>query len=343
MFDYLKELCLINGTSGREEKVREYILSKLIDRADVTVDPLGNVIAFVRGEKRAKNKVMISAHMDEVGFIVRYITDDGFLKFTPVGGVDEKVIFGRNVTVGDENTPGVVCVKPIHLCDKEDLKKCPKIKDMCIDIGASSKQEAEKLVSVGDSVYFVSDFVEFGDGLIKAKATDDRFGCAAMLKMIDEGVLYDTYFAFLVQEEVGLRGSKAAAFSVDPDYAIVLEATTASDVADTPEADSVCFLGRGAAVSFMDRATVYNRELFKMSRETAERNGIAWQTKTTVAGGNDAGSIHTSRGGVYTLAISVPCRYIHSATCVAKKDDMLSVYKLARLMNEEFANASLDG
>lgn len=343
MFDYLKELCLINGTSGREEKVREYILSKLIDRADVTVDPLGNVIAFVRGEKRAKNKVMISAHMDEVGFIVRYITDDGFLKFTPVGGVDEKVIFGRNVTVGDENIPGVVCVKPIHLCDKEDLKKCPKIKDMCIDIGASSKQEAEKLVSVGDSVYFVSDFVEFGDGLIKAKATDDRFGCAAMLKMIDEGVLYDTYFAFLVQEEVGLRGSKAAAFSVDPDYAIVLEATTASDVADTPEADSVCFLGRGAAVSFMDRATVYNRELFKMSRETAERNGIAWQTKTTVAGGNDAGSIHTSRGGVYTLAISVPCRYIHSATCVAKKDDMLSVYKLARLMNEEFANASLDG
>ena len=343
MFDYLKELCLINGTSGREEKVREYILSKLIDRADVTVDPLGNVIAFVRGEKRAKNKVMISAHMDEVGFIVRYITDDGFLKFTPVGGVDEKVIFGRNVTVGGENIPGVVCVKPIHLCDKEDLKKCPKIKDMCIDIGASSKQEAEKLVSVGDSVYFVSDFVEFGDGLIKAKATDDRFGCAAMLKMIDEGVLYDTYFAFLVQEEVGLRGSKAAAFSVDPDYAIVLEATTASDVADTPEADSVCFLGRGAAVSFMDRATVYNRELFKMSRETAERNGIAWQTKTTVAGGNDAGSIHTSRGGVYTLAISVPCRYIHSATCVAKKDDMRSVYKLARLMNEEFANASLDG
>ena len=343
MYNYLKELCLINGTSGREESVREYIISKLIDRADVTVDPLGNVIAFVKGEKRAKNKVMISAHMDEVGFIVRYITDDGFLKFTPVGGVDEKVIFGRNVTVGDDNIPGVVCVKPIHLCEKDDLKKCPKIKDMCIDIGASSKEDAEKSVSVGDSVYFVSDFTEFGDGLVKAKAIDDRFGCAAMLKMIDEGVLYDTYFAFLVQEEVGLRGSKAAAFTVAPDYAIVLEATTASDVADTPESESVCFLGKGAAVSFMDRATVYNRELFKMSKETAEKNGIAWQTKTTVAGGNDAGSIHTSRGGVYTLAISVPCRYIHSATCVANKEDMQSVYKLAKLMNEEFANASLDG
>lgn len=342
MFDYLEKLCLINGTSGREENVRDFIISRIADKADITVDPMGNVIAFVKGKERAKNKVMISAHMDEVGFIVRYITDDGFLKFTPVGGVDEKVIFGRSVTVGECDVHGVVCVKPIHLCEKDDLKKCPKIKDMCIDIGAASREEAEKLVSIGDSVYFVSDYVEFGNGLVKAKAIDDRFGCAAMLKMIDEGVLYDTYFAFLVQEEVGLRGSKAAAFTVDPDYAIVLEATTASDIADTPEADSVCFLGKGAAVSFMDRATLYNRELFKMSREIAEKNGIAWQTKTTVAGGNDAGSIHLSRGGVYTLAISIPCRYIHSATCVAKKEDMQSVYSLAKLMNEEFANASLD-
>lgn len=342
MLNYLKELCLINGTSGREEKVREYIISKISDKADITVDPMGNVIAFVKGKKRAENKVMISAHMDEVGFIVRYITDEGFLKFTPVGGVNEKVIFGRNVTVGDNDIPGVVGVKPIHLCEKDDLKKCPKIKDMTIDIGASSKEEAEKLVSVGDSVYFVSDYVEFGDGLIKAKAIDDRFGCAAMLKMIEEGVQYDTYFSFVVQEEVGLRGSKATAFTIAPDYAVVLEATTASDIADTPESDSVCFLGKGAAVSFMDRATLYNRELFKMSREIAEKNSIAWQTKTTVAGGNDAGSIHLSRGGVYTLAISIPCRYIHSATCVANKKDMQSVYELAKLMSEEFANASLD-
>lgn len=342
MLDNLKELCLINGTSGREEDVREYILSKIADKAEIKVDPLGNIIAFVKGEKRARNKVMISAHMDEVGFIVRYITDDGFLKFTPVGGVDEKVIYGRSVTVGDEGISGVVCVKPIHLCDKDDIKKCPKIKDMAIDIGVSSREEAEKLVSVGDSVYFISDFTEFGDDLVKAKAIDDRFGCAVMLKMIEEGVLYDTYFTFVVQEEVGLRGAKAAAFTVEPDCAIVLEATTASDVADTPEADGVCFLGKGAAVSFMDRSTLYNRELFKMSKKIAEENGISWQTKTTVAGGNDAGAIHLSRGGVYTLAISVPCRYIHSATCVANKNDMQSVYELAKKMSEELADGELD-
>lgn len=339
MYNTLKELCLLNGTSGREEKIREYIINKIKDKADITVDPMGNVIAFVKGENRAKNKVMISAHMDEVGFIIRYITDDGFLKFTPVGGVDAKVVYGRNVVVGDGEINGVVCVKPVHLLEGDEKQKCPLIKDMFIDIGASSKEEAEKYVRIGDSAYFVSDYVEFGSSLVKAKAIDDRSGCAAMLKMIENGVKYDTYFAFLVQEEVGCRGAKVAAFSVDPDYAIVLEATTAADVADTDDINSVCKLGDGAVVSFMDNGTVYNMDLFKKSYEIAEKNNIKWQTKTMVAGGNDASAIHLSRGGVYTLAISIPCRYIHSATCVANKDDMMSVYNLAVKMNEEFANA----
>lgn len=339
MFDKLEDLCRINGTSGREEKVREYILNKIRDKADIKIDPMGNVIAFVKGENRSKNKVMISAHMDEVGFIIRYITDEGFLKFTSVGGIDEKVVYGRNVTVGDKEIPGVVCVKPVHLLDTEERSKCPIIKDMYIDIGTSSKEEAEKYVKIGDSAYFVSDYVQFGSSFIKAKGIDDRFGCAAMLKMIEDGVKYDTYFAFLVQEEVGCRGAKVAAFTVDPDYSIVLEATTAADVADTDDINSVCKLGEGAVVSFMDNGTVYNMDLFRKSREIAAENNIKWQTKTMVAGGNDASAIHLSRGGVYTLAISIPCRYIHSATCVANKEDMLSVYELAMKMNEEFANA----
>lgn len=339
MFDTLKELCLINGTSGREEKVREYILSRINGKAEITVDPMGNVIAFVKGKKTAKNKVMISAHMDEVGFIIRGITDDGFLKFAPVGGIDEKVVYARNLTVGDNEINGVVSVKPIHLLKPEEREQCPKIKDMCIDIGAANKEEAEKYVSIGDSAYFVSDYVEFGNSLIKAKAIDDRLGCAAMIKMIEQGVEYDTYFTFVVQEEVGLRGATAAAFTVAPDYAIVLESTTASDVNDTDDINSVCKIGDGAVVSFMDRGTVYDRELFKKSYEIAKKNNIKWQTKTMVAGGNDAGAIHKSRGGVKTVAISIPCRYIHSASCVAGKDDMQSVYDLAVKMAEEFANA----
>lgn len=339
MFDKLEDLCRINGTSGREEKVREYIIDKITEKADIEIDPMGNVIAFVKGEHRSKNKVMISAHMDEVGFIIRYITDEGFLKFTSVGGIDEKVVYGRNVTVGDKEIPGVVCVKPVHLLDTDERSKCPIIKDMYIDIGASSKEEAEEYVKVGDSAYFVSDYVQFGSAFIKAKGIDDRFGCATMLKMIEDGVKYDTYFAFLVQEEVGCRGAKVAAFTVDPDYSIVLEATTAADVADTDDINSVCKLGEGAVVSFMDNGTVYNMDLFRKSREIAVENNIKWQTKTMVAGGNDASAIHLSRGGVYTLAISIPCRYIHSATCVANKEDMLSVYELALKMSEEFANA----
>ncbi len=339
MTDYLRELCLLNGTSGREETVREYILSKISSKAEVKVDPLGNVIAFVKGKKHAVNRVMISAHMDEVGFIITYITGEGYLKFAPVGGIDEKVVFGRRLSVGENGIPGVVCVKPIHLTDEEEAEKCPKIKDMYIDIGAKSREEAERLVLPGDSAYFCSDFVSFGDNKVKAKAIDDRFGCAAMLRMIDEGMEYDTVFAFLVQEEIGCRGAKAAAFTVDPDYAIVLESTTAADNGDNDEAHFVCEQGKGAVVSFMDRGTLYDRGLFRLSKKTAGENGIPWQTKTAVAGGNDAGSIHQSRGGVRTLALSIPCRYIHSATCVADVRDMESVYRLCRKLSEEFANA----
>lgn len=339
MLDYLKELCLLDGTSGREEKVREYIISKIKDKCEYKVDPMGNIIADVKGKNPAKNKVMLSAHMDEVGFIVTYICDNGFLKFNSVGGVDSKVVNGRFVTVGENRISGVIASKALHLCEGDEEHKVSELSKLYIDIGASSKEEAEKLVEIGDAVYFKSDFVEFGSSKIKAKAIDDRFGCAIMLKMIEETPEFDTTFAFLVQEEVGLRGAGPAAFTVDPDYAIVLEATTASDIAFVSDEDSVCIQGKGAVVSFMDRSTVYNRDMFKNAFRIAEDKGIAIQPKTTVAGGNDAGAIHKSRGGVYTITISLPCRYIHSSTSVADKRDMNECYKLAKALLEEYANA----
>ncbi len=339
MLDYLKELCLLDGTSGREEKVREYIISKIKDKCEYKVDPMGNILADVKGKNPAKNKVMLSAHMDEVGFIVTYICDNGFLKFNSVGGVDSKVVNGRFVTVGENRISGVIASKALHLCEGDEEHKVSELSKLYIDIGASSKEEAEKLVEIGDAVYFNSDFVEFGSGKIKAKAIDDRFGCAIMLKMIEETPEYDTTFAFLVQEEVGLRGAGPAAFTVDPNYAIVLEATTASDIAFVSDEDSVCRQGKGAVVSFMDRSTVYNRDMFKNAFRIAEDKGIAIQPKTTVAGGNDAGAIHKSRGGVYTITISLPCRYIHSGTSVADKRDMNECYKLAKALLEEYANA----
>ena len=256
MLDYLKELCLLDGTSGREEKVREYIISKIKDKCEYKIDPMGNILADVKGKNPAKNKVMLSAHMDEVGFIVTYICDNGFLKFNSVGGVDSKVVNGRFVTVGENRISGVIASKALHLCEGDEEHKVSELSKLYIDIGASSKEEAEKLVEIGDAVYFKSDFVEFGSSKIKAKAIDDRFGCAIMLKMIEETPEFDTTFAFLVQEEVGLRGAGPAAFTVDPDYAIVLEATTASDISFVSDEDSVCRQGKGAVV-FISSNTAY--------------------------------------------------------------------------------------
>ena len=339
MLNELKNLCLIDGISGDEGRVREYIISKIKDKCEYSVDPMGNVLAFKKGKKAPKNKVMLSAHMDEVGFIVTYICDNGFLKFTNVGGIDPKIAVGRAVKVGENNIKGVIGNKVWHLSRGDEEKKVPKLDKLYIDIGAKDKEEAEKYATIGDSVHFVSDFVEFGEDKIKAKAIDDRFGCAIMLKMIESELEYDTHFAFLVQEEVGCRGAGAAVFTIRPDYAIVLEATTASDISGVSEEDSVCVQGKGAVVSFMDRSTVYNRDLFKGAFALAKEKNISIQPKTTVAGGNDAGSIHKACSGVYTIAVSLPCRYIHSGTSVGDKKDMQACYDLAVALSEEYANA----
>lgn len=339
MLNELKNLCLIDGISGDEGRVRDYIISRIKDKCTFEVDPMGNILAFKKGKSSPKNKVMLSAHMDEVGFIVTYICDNGFLKFTNVGGVDPKVAVGRAVTVGEKEIKGVIGNKAVHLCHGDEENTVPKLDKLYIDIGAKNKEEAEKYVSLGDSVHFISDFFEFGEDKIKAKAIDDRFGCAIMLKMIDSELKYDTHFAFLVQEEVGCRGAGAAVFSIRPDYAIVLEATTASDISGVSDEDRVCVQGKGAVVSFMDRSTVYNRDLFKGAFALAKEKNIPIQPKTTVAGGNDAGAIHKSCSGVYTIAVSLPCRYIHSGTSVGDMKDMKACYDLAVALCEEYANA----
>lgn len=338
-FDRLEQLCLLDGISGREDAVREYIISCLPAGTDYTVDNLGNLIVNVKGRNPAKNKVLLSAHMDEVGFIVTYITDDGYIQFDTVGSINEKVIAGRMLKVGEKGAFGAVCMKPVHLCSGKELNTLTTVQKMFIDIGAATRAEAQEKVSIGDSITFVSDFVCFGDDRVKAKAIDDRFGCAVLLKLINEKPEYDTVFSFVVQEEVGLRGATSAAYSVEPEYAIVIESTTACDIAGVSGAGQVCRLGEGAVVSYMDRHTMYDRELYKKAFEIAEKNSVKCQTKTAVAGGNDAGAIHKSRGGVRTAAVSLPCRYIHSASCSAAVPDMESVYLLVKKLSEEMANA----
>lgn len=337
MLEMIKELCALSGISGREYAVRDYIIEKIKDYAEYSIDPLGNLIVFKKGRNPAKNKVMLDAHMDEVGLIITAITSEGYLKFAKVGGIDSRVMLGRAVKVGEKAVNGVIGIKPVHLVDKGAEASVPKVDDLYIDIGAKSKEEAAKYVRLGDAAWFASDLVEFGDGFVKAKALDDRAGCAILIELIRSELEYDMWFSFSVQEEIGTRGAQTSAFTIAPDYAIVVETTTAADIAGVKDEKRVCICGEGGTVSFMDRSTLYNRELFDKAFEIAKKNSIKCQPKTMVAGGNDAGAIHKSRGGVKVLTVSVPCRYLHSPGCVIKYSDVEESFKLIRETAKEFA------
>lgn len=316
----LKELCLLNGTSGDERAVREYIIEKIRGKCDYKVDALGSVVAFKKGKKTPDKKVMLCAHMDEVGFIITHITDEGYLKFSPVGGIDAEAVLTRRLSINGKT--GVVGAKAVHLMSSDEKESVPKFSDFLLDIGAENKAEAEKYVQPGDYAYFVSDYCEFGDGFVKAKALDDRIGCMLLIELIHSDLEYDTYFCFNVQEEVGLRGAACTSYSVKPDIAVVLESTTAADIEGVSGAERCCVLGNGPVISYMDGRTVYDRELYQKAVRLAENNGIKAQTKTKIAGGNDAGVVQTSAGGCRVAAVSLPCRYIHTGASVVKKSDI---------------------
>lgn len=337
MKELLRELCLTDGISGDENAVRELIISKIKDHCEYRTDNLGNLICFRKGRRTPDKKLMICAHMDEVGLIVTSIRSDGTLTFSCVGGIDPSVIIARQVRVGKNRISGVVGSTAVHNLSADQREKAPDTDSLYIDIGASSKEEAEKYVSPGDSVYFDSDFTELGERRIKAKAIDDRAGCAAMIRLIEDEPEYDAYFVFTVQEEIGLRGAAAAAFGVAPDFAIVLEATTAADIEGASGARRVCELGKGPVVPFMDRSTVYDKELFRLAFDTAAAEGLPCQTKSVIAGGNDAGAIHTSGKGVRTISVSLPCRYLHSPSCVIETADMENSYKLVKALIKRIA------
>lgn len=330
MKELLRELCLTDGISGNEDVVRDYIINKIKDVCEYSIDPLGSIICFKKGKKAPEKKLMICAHMDEVGFMVTYIRPDGTLSFDTVGGVDAAVVIGRQVRIGKDRISGVVGSTAVHNLSKDEREKAPSIDSLYIDIGAEDKAEAEKYVSLGDCVYFDSEFADLGERRIKAKAIDDRAGCAMMIQMMHEELEYDTWFVFNVQEEIGLRGSTASAFAVAPDFAIVLESTTAADIDGASGAKRVCEVGKGAVVSFMDRSTMYDKELYRLAFDTAKKLGIPCQTKTMVAGGNDAGAIHKSGKGVRTIAVSLPCRYLHSPSSVIELADLDNTYTLVK-------------
>ena len=343
MIDYhlLKKLCTAAGISGDEGSVRDIILNEIKDYADeLRVDALGNLLVHKKGKSPAVNKLMLSAHMDEVGLLVTDVTADGYLKIDEVGGIDRRVLVGKRVYVGKNHLPGVMGVKPIHLTKGDEKTAIPEYSEMYVDIGAASREEALQYVRYGDSVVFHSEFTETAS-FIQSKAIDDRFGCLVLIDLIKSELPYDMDFAFVVQEETGLHGATVAAYTLAPDYALVIETTTAADIPEIDPQKQVCDLGQGAVISFMDRRTIYDKELVKSGMDTAAAIGVKAQYKRAVAGGNDAGVIHKSRGGVRTLAISLACRYLHAPSCMAHKDDCESVLQLTRAMAEKLAGGLL--
>lgn len=326
----LETLCNASGVSGDEQRIRKLIYDDINSYADeLRADSMGNLIAFRRG-KSSDRRLMLSAHMDEVGFIISGYTEKGYLKFRTVGGIDTRVIISKRVRIADRIN-GVIGIKAIHLLTKDERESVPKVKDLFIDIGAKTEEEAKKYVKIGDYASFCTQYSDFGTDKIKAKAIDDRAGCYILTELIKEQPEYDTYFCFLTQEEVGLRGARTAAFGIMPDAALVLEATTCSDVHGTKPHEIVTKCGGGAVISFMDGTTIVNREFYRGLAAAAEAEGIPVQYKMTTAGGNDAGAIHVTRTGIKTVSVSVPARYIHSPVSVASKSDIRACTDIARL------------
>ncbi len=325
----LKELCALRGVSGNEKEVRDYVIAHAEKIADeVKVDRMGNVLAIKKPRREGAPTVMIDAHMDEVGLIIVGINENGLLSYECCGSIDSRVIVSKRVLIGDDKVPGVIGAKAIHLQRAAERTQVLGHDQLYIDIGAADKASAEALVKPGDYVSFDSDWVEFGDGMVKTRALDDRVGCYTMLRILENEYDCGVVCSFSVQEEVGLRGTRPARFNVDVDMGIALEGTASNDLGMVDDHYKVTVVGKGIAISFMDRTSIGNVKMFADIRDAAEANGIPYHIKNYPSGGNNASCMQTGKGPIPTAVLSVPCRYIHSPSSVAKFSDIDCQYKL---------------
>lgn len=333
----LKELSEAVGVSGDEGEVRAVVLNAIGEHVDdVRVDTMGNVLAFKRGTGRRDTsgrnrlRVMISAHMDEIGLMVVGHDGDGFLQVRAVGGIDPRLLPGTLFQVGPERIPGVIGVKPIHLVKQGELEKVAQIEDLVLDIGARTKDEAKGLAPLGTYAAFATKFREIGP-TVSGKAFDDRAGCAVLVELLrGERFRFDLHAAFTVQEEVGLRGAGVAAYAIEPDCAFALEGTIADDIPKDKDVSPTTQLGQGPAITVMDHSFISDRRLLRLLTATAEELGIPYQFKQPGIGGTDSGAIHRSRGGVPSVTVAVPSRYIHSPVALLSLEDFDNTVRLMR-------------
>jgi len=338
------------GVAGFEDEVRETIaglVSPLVD--EVRTDALGNLFAIRRGAatKGKARTLMLDAHMDEVGFMVKWIDERGYLRFAPIGGWDERIVPGHRVVVQTRDGAkrhGVIGTAPPHILSPEEQKKPIPIDAMFVDVGATSKEEAAAMgIRIGDPFTIHYSFVELRDGYVTGKAFDDRAGCTVLIetarRLAERALAVDVAFAFVFGEEVGLRGARTAAYQLDPDVALAIEGTIGADMPGVAPESQPVRLGQGPAISVADRSIVVSRRMVAALETVAEGASIPYQYKLPTYGGTDAGAIHLSRGGVLSGVISVPCRYIHSPISTLRLDDLEATIRLTGAFVEALPDA----
>ena len=320
----LSEICETAGAPGFENRIRKVVLREIESLVDeFSIDNLGNVTAIKKGKDSSK-KVMLGAHMDEIGFIVTHIDDNGFVRFHTLGGFDPKTLTAQRVIVhGKKDLMGVMGSKPIHVMTPEERNKVPKTTDYFIDMGMN-KEEVEKYVEVGNPITRERKLIEMGD-CVNCKSIDNRVSVYILIEVLKQlqSVPYDVYAVFTVQEEVGLRGANVSALNINPDFGFGIDTTIAFDVPGASAHEKVTELGKGTAIKIMDSQTICDHRMVSFMKKTADKNNITWQPEILTAGGTDtAGIQRMTPGGSIAGAVSIPTRHIHQSIEMANKSDI---------------------
>jgi endoglucanase len=319
----LREICEKPGAPGYEQPIREIVLREiqpLVDRIDI--DNMGNVSAFKKGTK--DKKVMVAAHMDEIGFMVTHIEDEGFVRFHTLGGFDPKTLTAQRVIIhGKKDLIGVMGSKPVHVMTAEERNLLPKLTDYFIDLGMS-KKEIEKYVEVGNPITRERTLIEMGD-CVNCKSIDNRISVFILIETLKKlkKIPYDLYGVFTVQEEVGIRGASVSALKIQPDFGFGLDTTIAYDLPSAKAYEMVTKLGHGTAIKIMDSSVICDYRMIKFMKQTADKYKIKWQSEVLTAGGTDtAGVQRMVPGGAIAGAISIPTRHLHQVIETAHKKDI---------------------
>lgn len=331
--ELLNKICQAPGAPGYEKKIRELIIQEVTPYVDsIELDNMGNVYAIKKG--KAKKRVMVGAHMDEIGFIVTHIDEKGFIRFHTLGGFDPKTLTAQRVLIhGKEDVIGVMAAKPIHVMTPDERNKVAKITDFFIDTGLS-KEEVEALVKIGDPITRERSFIEMGN-CVNSKSLDNRLAVFILIEALrelkDKEVPYDVYGVFTVQEEVGIRGANVSAMRINPDFGFGLDTTIAYDLPGAAAHEKITSLGEGAAIKIMDASTICDYRMVDYMKKTADKHGIKWQPEILTAGGTDtAGIQRMTEGGSIAGAISIPTRHLHQVIEMANKDDIQGSIELLK-------------